>query len=376
MKFSKSLIASATLLALASAAHAQLKTDGLLEVYGRASFSVDRLDDGNKYNSMNLSSNASRLGFKGSKSIGELTGIWQIEQQIEFNLSNGTDSTSGPFIDPKATNNRLASRDTFAGLQGAFGTVRIGKFDTPMKVAREPFNLFGDQLGDMRNLTRVAGAKFDERLNNMLEYQTPVMNGFQAKIARSFHSGTSVENTAAGVEKKQDATSMSLGYKAGNIDASLAYETYGEDNALSSTVNGKRNATRAAISYKLTPDLRAVGFYQTADSVSGTAVNDSGTVTGVGLEYMVSPKIALKGHYMDRSADKANRDSKMSTVGAEYRYSKELRFYANYASVSNGSDIKLNPWAEGRTAAPGSTQNAGVNGKTTSGLSLGMRYDF
>jgi predicted porin len=366
MKFSKSLIASATLLAMASAAQAQFKTDGLLEVYGRASFSVDRLDDGYKYNSMNLSSNASRLGFKGSKTIGELTGIWQIEQQIEFNMSNSKDDTY----------NRLASRDTFAGLQGAFGTVRIGKFDTPMKVAREPFNLFGDQLGDMRNLTRVSGAKFDERLNNMLEYQTPVMNGFQAKIARSFHSGTSVENTTAGVEKKQDATSLSLGYKADKIDASLAYETYGEDNALSSSVNGKRNATRAAISYKITPDLRAVGFYQTADSVSGTAVNDSATVTGVGLEYMVTPKIALKGHYMDRNADKVNRDSKMSTVGAEYRYSKELRFYANYASVSNGSDIKLNPWAEGRTAAPGSTQNAGLNGKTANGLSIGMRYDF
>lgn len=359
MKFSKSLIASATLLALASAAQAQLKTDGLLEVYGRASFSVDRLDDGDKYNRMNLSSNASRLGLKGSKKFGELTGIWQIEQQIEMNLDT-KQSTD---------HNRLASRDTFAGLQGAFGTVRIGKFDTPMKVAREPFNLFGDQLGDMRNLTRVDGGKFDERLNNMLEYQTPVMNGFQAKIAHSFHSGTTAV-TAAGVEKKQDATSASLGYKVGNLDAAVAYETYGDDNALSSSVNGKRDATRAAISYKVMPELRLVGFYQTADAASGS-LNDSAKVTGLGLEYMVTPKIALKGHYMDRNASKANADAKMSTVGAEYRYSKELRFYASYASVDNGSAAKLAPWTEGRTAAVST-----VLGKDTSGLSLGMRYDF
>ena len=373
MNFSKTLIAAATVTVLTSVAQAEVKTDGLLEIYGRASFSVDQLDDGDKYKRMNLSSNASRLGFRGSKKIGELTGIWQIEQEIQFNLSNGNTETNT--FDKKDTNNRLASRDTFAGLQGDFGTVRVGKFDTPFKVAREAFNLFGDQLGDMRNLTRVSGAKFDERLNNMLEYQTPVMNGFLAKIAYSFHSGTSA-TTTSGVEKKENATSVSLGYKNGNFDGTLAYETYGSDNALNSSgtiIYGKRDATRAAVSYKVMPELRLVGFYQTAKSESG-AVNDSGDVTGVGLEYMVAPKIALKAHYMDRKADKPNSDAKMSTVGAEYRYSKELRFYANYASLNNGSAANLTPWKEGRTAAPDAVSDA--KGKTSSGLSVGMRYDF
>ncbi len=356
MKFSKSLIASAVVLTTVSAAHAQVKTDGLLEIYGRASFSVDQLDDGDKYKRMNLSSNASRLGLRGSKKIGELTGIWQIEQEIQINLGNTKDDT----------NNRLASRDTFAGLQGGFGTVRVGKFDTPFKVAREPFNLFGDQLGDMRNLTRVGDAKFDERLNNMMEYQTPIMGGFQAKLAYSFHSGTSA-TTTSGVDQDEDATSMSVGYKAGNLDATLAYETYGSNTA----TTGKRDATRAAIAYKLTPELRVMGFYQTADSKTGTK-DEGADVTGVGLEYMVTPTVALKGQYMNRNAKAANADAKMYTVGAEYRYDKALRFYASYAYLDNDSAVKLTPWKEGRTAAP----SAGTNGKTTSGLSLGMRYDF
>lgn len=364
MKFSKSLVASAVVLTVASAAHAEVKTDGLLEIYGRASFSVDKLDDGDKYSRMNLSSNASRLGLRGSKKIGEFTGIWQIEQEIQFNMSNGTSDT----------NNRLASRDTFAGLQGDFGTVRAGKFDTPFKVAREPFNLFGDQLGDMRNLTRVGDAKFDERLNNMLEYQTPVMGGFQAKLAYSFHSGTSA-TTTSGVEKKEDATSLSLGYKASNLDATLAYETYGSD----TTTTGKRDATRAALSYKLTPELRLAGFWQAANSKTTTTTggvttvtDDGADVTGLGLEYMVTPKVALKAHHMNRKANAANSDASMYTLGAEYRYNKELRFYASYAGLDNGSKVKLTPWKEGRTAAP----SAGTNGMTTTGLSVGMRYDF
>ena len=341
---------------LAGMAQAEVKTDGLLEIYGRASFSVDQLNDGDKYNRLNLSSNASRLGFKGSKNLGGLTAIWQVEQEIQINLGNTSTDT----------NNRLASRDTFAGLQGNFGTVRIGKFDTPFKVAREPFNLFGDQLGDMRNLTRVGDAKFDERLNNMLEYQTPVMNGFQAKLAYSFHSGTNA-TTSNGVDQKEDATSVSLGYKAGELEATLAYESYGAN----TTTTGKRDATRAALSYKLNPELRLVGFYQRANSKSG-ATDQSADVTGLGLEYMVAPKVALKAHYMNRKADAANSDANMYTVGAEYRYDKALRFYASYAGLDNGSAIKLTPWKEGRTAAP----SAGTNGTTTSGLSLGMRYDF
>ncbi len=359
MKFSKSLIAAAAALTLASAAQAQLKTDGLLEIYGRASLSVDQLDDGASYKRTNLSSNASRLGFRGSKKIGNLTGIWQIEQEIQFNLSNSASDT----------NNRLASRDTFAGLRGDFGTLRAGKFDTPFKVAREPFNLFGDQLGDMRNLTRVGDAKFDERLNNTLEYQTPVMNGLQARVAYSFHNGSSATVDNSGVDQKDDATSVSLGYKAGMLDATLAFETYGANTANT----GKREATRAAVSYKVTPELRLVGFYQTADSIKTSTNADEGAdVTGVGLEYAAMPKVSLKAHYMDRKANAANKDATMYTVGAEYRYDKALRFYANYGSVDNASSEKLTPWKEGRTAAPG----AGSNGKTTSGLSIGMRYDF
>ncbi len=369
MKFSKSLIASAVVLTTVSAAHAEVKTDGLLEIYGRANLSVDILDDGASYSATNLSSNASRLGFRGSKKFGNLSGIWQIEQQIEVNLDNKASSET----------NRFASRDTFAGLRGDFGTVRVGKFDTPFKVARGPFNLFGDEMGDMRNLTRVGGAKFDERLNNMLEYQTPVMNGFQAKIAHSFHSGVSAEPDSTGGEKKQDATSLSLGYKAGNLDAIVAYETYGADNSIGSvksgttttTIYGKRDATRAALAYKLSPELSVMGFYQTADAKSG-AINDSADVTGVGARYMLSKQVALKAHYMDLKGDKANTDAKMYAIGADYLYDKGLSFYVTYASLDNDSGSKAAPWIQGRTTS----SPTGVGSQTASGLSVGMRYDF
>jgi len=359
MKFSKSLIASAALLALASAAQAQAKADNLLEIYGRANLSVDRLDDGDKYSRMNLSSNASRLGFRGSKSFGNLKGIWQIEQEIQVNLDQKQSTDD----------NRLATRDTFVGLQGDFGTVRAGKFDTPFKVARSPFNLFGDEMGDMRNLTRVGKAAFDERWNNMLEYQTPVMNGFQAKVAYSFATGTAYATNTGGVEQKQDATSVSLGYKAGDLDATLAYESYGAN-----TVDtGKRDATRAAVAYKLTPELSVMGFYQSANSkLTSNNKNEGAEVTGIGMQYMITPSVALKAQYMNRKAEAAASDANMYTVGADYRYDKGLSFYASYAGLKNESGSTLAPWAQGRTTS----KLAGVGDKTATGLSIGVRLDF
>jgi predicted porin len=359
MQFSKSIVAAAALLALAPLTQAQVKTDGLLEIYGRAELSVDQLDDGNKYSRNNLSSNASRLGFKGSKKIGDLTGIWQIEQLVDFNLGG----TQG-----------LATRDTFVGLRGDFGTFRAGKFDTPFKIARGPFNLFGDQVGDLRNLTRVGQARFDERPNNILEYQTPEKNGLQGKLAYSLHSTANAVSSSTGVETKDEIMSASLGYKLGNLDLILAVENY----AAGTASTGKRDATRAAASYKVNSQLTVMGFYQSADSTIlatttpvAAAKNESADVTGLGFQYMASPKVALKAHYMNRKAEAANADSSMYTLGAEYRYDKALRFYANYAGVKNDSAIALNPWTQGRT-----TTTAGSNGKTSTGLSLGMRYDF
>lgn len=360
MKLSKSLLATAGLAALASLAHAQGKDDKLVEIYGRANLSVDQLDDGAKYNRTNLSSNASRLGFRGSKTFGQLKGIWQIEQEIQVNLDQKQSTDD----------NRLATRDTFVGLQGGFGTLRAGKFDTPFKVARGPFNLFGDEMGDMRNLTRVGKAAFDERWNNMLEYQTPVVNGVQARIAHSFATGSAyATNNSSGVEQKQDATSVSLAYKAGNIDATLAHETYGANTA----DTGKREATRAAIAYKISPELSVMGFYQTADSkLVSNNKKEGAEVTGIGLQYMATPQVALKAQYMDRKADAANADASMYTVGADYRYAKGLSFYVSYAGLKNEVGSTLAPWAQGRTTS----KLAGVASQTATGLSMGVRLDF
>ncbi|WP_159197005.1 porin, partial [Klebsiella pneumoniae] len=73
-----------------------------------------------------------------------MTVFGQIEQEINF--ASGTEDEDDGV--------NFATRDTFVGLKGDFGQARVGRFDSPFKVARGPVNFFGDQLGDIRNVTR------------------------------------------------------------------------------------------------------------------------------------------------------------------------------------------------------------------------------
>lgn len=338
----------------------QLKTAGNWEFYGRAHISLDSLNDGNLYDRVNLSNNSSRLGLRGDKRIGDLKAIWQIESEVLFTKTSDSTSTQ----DDK---NRLATRDTFAGIEGGFGQVKVGKFDTPMKVAREAANLFGDQLGDMRNITR-SGAKFDERANNIIQYQSPVLVGMRAAFAYSPHeAATAVTNSTTGVETKNALTSMSLTYQGGDFTAALAKENYQLD-----AKDGERDGTRLALSYKVMKDLKLVGFYQKANYISALTGDQGSKVLGFGAEYQIIPNHThLRAHVMDRSANKVNSDSKLTAIGIDRIISKELRFYANYAVVSNGTSAAVTPWKEGR-----STDVHGSSGKDSEGFSLGMRYDF
>ena len=341
--------ASCAFTTMASAGVVTSKSD--MEIYGRAHLSIDSLNNGADYNEINISSNSSRIGFKGKTDFDSMTAFFQIEQQIDFNLNPSDDDNDAKF----------STRDTFAGVRGGVGMVRLGKFDTPFKAARGPANLFGDQVGDMRNLTRVGNGRFDERAPNVIHYQTPKLGGgMHINLAYSHHQGEEKES----VDNKDTAVSTSVTYKAGALDLAAAYEAFGEDAS-----RGKRNAMRFAAGYKVVDDLKLVGFYQTVNHDNDA---HDARVFGVGADYALAPKkIYLRAHYLTRKADADDSDSNLVAVGVEHRIDSALRFYVNVAQVSNDDNIALTPWGQARTATP-----SGAAGETARGISVGMRYDF
>lgn len=332
-----------------------------VKVYGRAHVSLDYLNDGKDYNEVGLSSNSSRLGFKAEQKLENgMTVFGQIEQQVNFTSGNSEGGVD------------FATRDTFVGLNGDFGQVKIGRFDTPFKAARSPVNFFGDQVGDLRNLTRVSDQRFDERNENTIEYKSPKFgNGFNVAAALSLHSGTTIakDGTTGQAEKDNKAYDLALTYKEGPIDFAIAYAMY-EENATNRRDNrADRDALRVAGAYKLTESLNLGAFYQMA-KVDGQDNRDS-DVYGIAADYKLAPKTTIRGQVFQRSVDADERDSTLLAVGVEHRLDKAVRVYANLATVLNDKNVNLNPWSQART-----NNVAGANGENSTGLSLGFRYDF
>ncbi|MGY6554713.1 MAG: porin [Wenzhouxiangella sp.] len=330
----KALLPIAILAALPAVAMADVT------IYGRANVSVDLLDDGDDYSEVVMSSNSSRLGFRANREFEGFTAMVQIEQEIDF-------SDSG-------TN--WASRDTFVGLRGGFGMFRLGKFDTPFKQARGPANLFGDQIGDMRNFTRAGDGRFDERTPNTIHYQTPDFSGFRFNVAYSLHEGR--DSRAL----DDQAISLSLTYTAGALDLAAAYEKFDDD-----ATRGGRDAFRFAIAYKIN-DLTLVGFYQTIDHNNDAFSAD---VFGIGASFAFDEKNSVKAQVFNRSADPSDSDSTMFAVGYEYRLARPVRLMLAYARVTNDDNARLAPWVQART-----TDRPGSFGNTASGFSMALRYDF
>jgi predicted porin len=144
----KKILAVAIATAFAAPAFAATSN---VDVYGKLHMSVNWYNDQpSDINDIGISSNASRIGFKGSEDLGGgLKGIWQIESGLNLDEQNGT----------------LANRNSFVGLSGGFGTALLGNHDTPLKLVGRKVDLFGDTIADSRN---VMGGGSDGRAQNVV----------------------------------------------------------------------------------------------------------------------------------------------------------------------------------------------------------------
>src|SRR5450631_1581830 len=128
-----------------------------------------------------VSSNSSRFGMRGTESLGGgLNAIFQVESNVSWDSGNA--SSSG-----------IASRETFAGLQGSWGKVTMGKFLMPQDDLHPIFGnaptlttsiLSTADVWAQGNLNKAAGG-FDARTGNNIRYDSPNIQGFTAAVQYS-----------------------------------------------------------------------------------------------------------------------------------------------------------------------------------------------
>jgi predicted porin len=362
-------------------------------VYGvaDASFDVVRIsgDANNELgNTTRVSTNSSLLGFKGAEKLGNgLTAVFQFESSVGFDNTGSLGAT----------------RDSYVGLAGGFGTVVLGNLTGPTRalggavdvnsgatgiganialIGKLGNNLIGatDTSGNYAGSSTCArnstcASIFDNRWKNAIAYVSPSFGGLNATVAYVAN-----ENKALNGLTAANTTGYDVGVKYANGPA-MAAVTY---NAVSTgnAADLKISDLRVGGSYNFgMASVRALFDLARADNFGGNKVTQA--VYGFGATFNVTPASKLLGQVYVARDLKVNGSSsddtgaKLFEIGVEHSLSKRTMLKATWAMINNDKaatyDFGINAAGIRTGALPG---GANAVGGTVSGLSFGLRHTF
>ena len=346
----KKLIALAVAGLVSTGAYAQ----SAVTVYGVADLSFDSVKTSGgaagtaKTGSYTrVSSNSSYLGFKGSEDLGNgLKALFQYESGV--NADNG-----GMFG---------SNRDTFAGLEGAFGSVKLGVLTTPTRALGTAIdvNVGATSIGANTALINIMGV--DTRQTNTALYTSPNFGGFTVGAAYISGENKTVEGSVAPADRR--AWDLGATYKNGPILVGLTYAQQ-KDRDL---VDTKAKNTRVAAAYDFGAGSVRVLFNQEKDETSTTSTKQN--VWGLGGTFNATPSGKLVAQYYkaNNTTSVDNSGAKLFELGYEHSFSKRTMLKVIYARLNN----------EDASAANFSVNavNNPANGIDPSGFQVGIRHSF
>ena len=345
----KSLLALAVLGAFAGVAHAQ----SAVVIYGSIDAGLVKETD----TTLKIGKRSSNtLGFKGTEELGNgLKAIFQLEMRYE--PDTGTVEMGG-------TNQRpLFQGQSRVGLQGSFGTVRIGRGLTSYQEstnAFEPFHGIPAAQGFLTDL-QTGGDTYSSdalgqagnsrnRFSNAVFYNSPEIAGFQvnASMASKENNGLATaivgRGTIAapqygiGAQPSVNPYSISATYKNGPAALMVAAERNAIETKLLSIAG----------SIMVSPDLKlmATATHQDREHTMANQWTSRSWVLGANYTVGAGKVMAGYGQKVEGILNNGERKTKQFSVGYEYSLSKRTYIYTD-ASRKDNSLTKKNIFALG-----------------------------
>jgi predicted porin len=407
----KTILALAVGAAFAVPALAQT-TGSSVEIYGRAYPQVTWVEITGSTNPADnfakrlmVETSNSRIGFRGQEQLGGgMAAIWQIEQRLRFD--NPTDTVWG--------NNR----DSFLGMRGNWGTVRLGNFDTVYKTYGAAVgNFFGISSGNFVSSSNVlselgvaqggedgAGrggqqdsSGFHIRMANTVAYETPEFGGFQIGLQWGADemkgnptrprgaSNLNADLWSAAIKYEQGPIYAAFGYERHNdwLDASTNFDagtgaTFGAF-PLTTTTESRDQAYRLSGKYAITPNHRVTGdfaFMEWKESGPAGSFDYKRNAWAVGWEATWGGPWRTEITYTKAengscsvSVGTCNTDGlegNQVAAGVGYFFSKRTLVFAIAAKLTNGTNAAFDNVAN-INAAPGGDSKQ---------FALGMSHSF
>ncbi len=324
-------------------AHAQ-QPASKVEIYGilNVTFESVKADGGAGVVSRNRVSNqASRLGFRGTEDLGGgLNAFWQIESAAAPDVGNST----------------IGSRNSGVGLQGSWGSVLLGRWDSPYKIAANRVDPFNDvTIAGFTSIMHDDG-NFNRRENNVIQYWTPRWDGFYARANYS-------ANEARTATANPSSRGVSFYYENKAIYLAASHEEHKDQNGSTAAAAGRTEKGRQLIGrYRISGWELGVML----EKITRTNQPDK-KASLFAVTYETGPH-EIKG-YIGKSdvSGGDTQDAKITALGYQYSFSKRSNVYLVYANIKNESAGTNNFGANDITIAAG---------QDPKGFGIGLRHSF
>ena len=320
--------AAAALLALGFAANAQAQSNAT--IYGLMDMSAGQFQSpggAKTWRAENGNMTTSFIGFRGTEDLGGgLKANFAIEHFLRVDQG-----AAGRF-----NGDAFWARNAYVGLQGAFGTTKLGRNTTPLFVSTLIFNPFGDSFGFSPSIRQyfLGAVVGDTGWNNSVAYGSQDFGGL------SFNALANLGEGAAGATGKN--LSANALYFAGPLAATVAWQQV--KNGVFPVPAGfdKQNSFQVGASYSL---AAAKLFAQIGNVKTDAAADVKTKIYQFGASVPMGGGSALASYGNAKttvSGVPTSSTRKTLSLGYDYNLSKSTDIYAVYmnekvTSVSAGN---------------------------------------
>jgi predicted porin len=300
--------------------------------------------------------NTSRFGMKGSEDLGG--GL-----KANFLLEAGYDIDTGKANDYKnpfdgKTSNAIFGRQSWVGLSGGFGEIKLGKMWTPYDevkgsgAAAFDANIFAPATNVWLS------NDYNDRPGNSIYYSTPNFSGFSA--AGSYSFGENKTNAVAGppAVAAQDAgkiASVNVQYANGPVGVALSHQ---QEKPNGNAVSKKLTQLNGSFDFRVVKLLAAYGQVKNGTTslfaiAPATTQVDKSKEYQIGVDVPLGP-VTVSGGYARSKATLAAGGGEIKSDGiglaAKYDLSKRTFLYTGLQLAKNklaGNEIKNDTFALG-----------------------------
>nr|WP_320134064.1 porin [uncultured Holophaga sp.] len=328
-----------------------------------------------------MSCATSNIGFKGGMQVADdVKAIWQVESQV---MTDGSESGT-------KNQNLWASRNSGVGLTGSWGTVMAGQWDTPYKAIQVPLtqiragvltdvSILGNRGGIVLAQTTdaVASESFKRCQGNSLQYWSPNIQGFQAKVMYALNE----YKVDGGVNPSLLSMSAAYDIKPANLKLSLGYESHKDTAHAGDKDTGLEfSATwMAPTKTRVTATVEQVEYDRVAYSTTVAAdYKRTAWFVSAGQPITEHHKVwANIGQAANGKTNgvKAEDGATQYSVGYTYAFNKNSEIYAFYGGINNkaaGIYNTMGPVPQTITA----TASTGRMGGDVKTYGMGIFYSF